>query len=140
MTDPQPSCSGKPWEDKDGATDTDGFLKAFAENDNTFWLMESGHAKNIIEELIERLEAKQKTIEGLQKELLGLRTYCTFTFGESHPEMRKYVHEAAIESLRAEVERLKDLMSSLIEDIEDGTFDKNDNRQQYVLLLKDKVK
>jgi hypothetical protein len=31
---------------------TDGFLKAFADDDNIFWEMDSGHALNIIEERV----------------------------------------------------------------------------------------
>ena len=47
----------KPWEDEAGATSVDGFLEAFSKDDNTFWRMESGHAKNVIEELIERIQS-----------------------------------------------------------------------------------
>lgn len=45
----------EPWEDERGATDVDGFLAAYAEDDNTFWRMEHGHAQNVIDELIDRL-------------------------------------------------------------------------------------
>ena len=47
-----------PWENEDGSTNVDGFLKAFSEDDNVFWRMPSGHHLNVIEELIERLERK----------------------------------------------------------------------------------
>jgi hypothetical protein len=61
-----------PWEDENGATDVDGFLAAFAKNDNIFWYMESGHALNIIEELIERLEyAKALPFEVINSMLEG---------------------------------------------------------------------
>ena len=40
---------GKPWENQDGSTNVDGFLKAFEADDNTFWRMEAGHALNVID-------------------------------------------------------------------------------------------
>lgn len=36
-----------------------------------------------------------------QKELADLRSYCTLTFGESHPEIRKCVHEEENKRLKS---------------------------------------
>ena len=59
------------WEDKNGATNVDGFLKAFEKDDNVFWRMESGHAKNIIEELIERNKSEYlRGRETMQREAI----------------------------------------------------------------------
>ena len=52
MTEKKP----KPWEDKNGATDVDGFLEAYADDENAFWRAEQGHIKNVLDELIERLD------------------------------------------------------------------------------------
>jgi|SRR3990167_494759 len=51
---------------------------------------------------IKDLQAK---IEDLEKELLGLRSYCTLTFGESHPEIKKCVHEVELEQLKNKEKR-----------------------------------
>jgi hypothetical protein len=63
-----PTCGGSdthprplpatPWLDQDGATDVDGFLAAYAKDDNVFWRMECGHHMNIVDELIGRIEDK----------------------------------------------------------------------------------
>jgi hypothetical protein len=45
-----------PWEDENGATDVDGWLAAYAQDDNTFWRTESGHIMNVVDALIERLD------------------------------------------------------------------------------------
>lgn len=47
---------GRPWVNADGSTNVDGFLRAYEENDNVFWLSDSGHHMNVIDELIYRLE------------------------------------------------------------------------------------
>lgn len=62
-----------PWEDERGATDVDGFLAAYAEDDNTFWRMESGHAMNVIDELIGRLE-EQNPLAQMMATQLELQT------------------------------------------------------------------
>lgn len=46
-----------PWLTDDYATDVDGFLSAYAEDDNTFWCMDSGHAMNVIDVLLDRIDA-----------------------------------------------------------------------------------
>jgi hypothetical protein len=45
-----------PWINPDGSTNVDGWLDAYARDDNTFWRTESGHIMNVIDELIGRLE------------------------------------------------------------------------------------
>ena len=48
-----------PWERPDGSTNVDGWLAAYAEDDNTFWRTEQGHIMNVVDELIERLDDDQ---------------------------------------------------------------------------------
>jgi hypothetical protein len=45
----------EPWEHPDGSTNVDGWLVAYAEDDNTFWRTEQGHIMNVVDELIDRL-------------------------------------------------------------------------------------
>jgi hypothetical protein len=45
-----------PWENPDGSTNVDGWLAAYAEDDNTFWRTETGHIMNVVDALIERLD------------------------------------------------------------------------------------
>lgn len=83
-----PENPSKEWENSDGSTNTDGFLKAFAENDNTFWRMEPGHALNVIEELIERLESLQSqnsTLLSLVRECKKALEYCAIDPGYLQP-------------------------------------------------------
>jgi hypothetical protein len=47
----------KEWENEDGSTNVDGWLAAYAEDDNTFWRTEQGHIMNVVDALIERLDA-----------------------------------------------------------------------------------
>lgn len=51
MPDPR-----KPWVNEDGSTNVDGWLAAYAEDDNTFWRTDTGHIMNVVDELIDRLE------------------------------------------------------------------------------------
>jgi hypothetical protein len=48
--------SDKPWENEDGSTNVDGFLDAYAEDDNIFWRVELGHIQNVLDALVERIE------------------------------------------------------------------------------------
>jgi len=48
---------GMPWENEDGSTNVEGFLEAYAENDNVFWYADTGHVQNVIDDLIARHEA-----------------------------------------------------------------------------------
>lgn len=72
-----PRTTNKPWENADGSTNVDGFIEAFAKDDNTFWRASSGHHMNIIEELIERnateRTARLEAEETLKKLKNGLR-------------------------------------------------------------------
>src|SRR3990167_1351017 len=52
-----------------------------------------------------QIKGLQAKIEDLEKELLGLRSYCTLTFGESHPEIKKCVHEVELEQLKNKEKR-----------------------------------
>jgi hypothetical protein len=45
-----------PWVNEDGSTNVDGWLLAYAADDNTFWRTESGHIMNVVDALIERLD------------------------------------------------------------------------------------
>lgn len=45
-----------PWEHEDGSTDVDGWLAAYADDDNTFWRTPQGHIMNVVDELIGRIE------------------------------------------------------------------------------------
>jgi hypothetical protein len=38
------------------ATDVDGFLAAYAKDDNTFWACDSGHIQNVLDEMIDYAE------------------------------------------------------------------------------------
>lgn len=51
----------RPWENEDGSTNVDGWLAAYAADDNTFWRTEPGHIMNVVDELIDRLEVSQGT-------------------------------------------------------------------------------
>jgi hypothetical protein len=46
-----------PWENEDGSTNVDGWIAAYKEDNNTFWRAEQGHIMNVMDELIDRLEA-----------------------------------------------------------------------------------
>jgi len=46
----------------------------------------------------------QEYLSHKEKEIERLRNYCTLTFGESHPEIKKCVHEEEIERLRGALE------------------------------------
>jgi hypothetical protein len=47
----------KPWLNEDGSTDVDGFLRAYAIDNNTFWRCDQGHIMNVLDELIDRLDS-----------------------------------------------------------------------------------
>lgn len=42
-----------PWENPDGSTNVEGFLRAYERDDNTFWQVETGHIQNVLDALIE---------------------------------------------------------------------------------------
>lgn len=48
-----------------------------------------------------------KELQRVKDELLNLRMYCNLTFGESHPEIKKCVHEVRVEELENEIVELK---------------------------------
>jgi hypothetical protein len=48
--------SAVPWENEDGSTNVDGFLDAYAEDDNVFWATPQGHIQNVLDAMIERYE------------------------------------------------------------------------------------
>ena len=48
--------SDPPWENPDGSTNVDGWLTAYAKDDNIFWRTEQGHIMNVVDELIARLD------------------------------------------------------------------------------------
>lgn len=50
------SADEPPWVNPDGSTNVDGWLAAYAEDDNTFWRTDSGHIMNVVDALIERLD------------------------------------------------------------------------------------
>jgi hypothetical protein len=52
----------QPWLDENGGTDVDGFLAAYEQDDNVFWRMECGHHQNVIDHLLERIEAKDQLL------------------------------------------------------------------------------
>lgn len=45
-----------PWENEDGSTNVDGWITAYAEDNNTFWRAEMGHIMNVVDELLDRLD------------------------------------------------------------------------------------
>ena len=49
----------EPWENEDGSTNVDGWLAAYADDDNNFWRTDRGHIMNVVDELIERLDLSQ---------------------------------------------------------------------------------
>lgn len=62
------------------ATDVDGFLAAYAEDDNVFWRCEPGHIMNVVDELLDRLSFKEQqllsaneTIKALANEVRDAR-------------------------------------------------------------------
>ena len=81
-----------PWLTDDYATDVDGFLSAYAEDDNTFWCMDSGHAMNVIDVLLERIDALAAQRDAardiavrLEGELARVREIVTaWSLGETH--------------------------------------------------------
>ena len=54
-----------PWENEDGSTNVDGFLAAYAADDNTFWRADYGHIQNVLDELIDRQSALAELIHQL---------------------------------------------------------------------------
>lgn len=61
---------------------------------------------NKIKELEQEAEKLRQENEMLKNEIQNLRSYCMVTFGESHPEMRKCIHELENEALKAQVSGL----------------------------------
>jgi hypothetical protein len=137
MTTP-PTQRTVAWENPDGSTNVDGFLKAFAEDENIFWRIPSGHALNVIEELIERSTAERTISDGLRKELETCRELSDLRLeGESKYrkeayELRQELKESAlnlqrsqehknkvIEDLRKEVEDLKQSNMILFDQLTD---------------------
>ena len=50
------------------------------------------------EDLIKALaDSEAERVKALEKEILELRSYCMITFGESHPEIKKCIHEVQAE-------------------------------------------
>lgn len=47
--------SRPPWIDEDGATDPEGWIAAYLDDDNVFWRTDTGHLMNVIDYLIDRL-------------------------------------------------------------------------------------
>ncbi len=62
---------------------------------------------------IERLEAKVAELEETKSQLSELRNYCTLTFGESHPEIKKCPHELKIEELRELIVKKDEVLNFL---------------------------
>jgi hypothetical protein len=48
-----------PWENENGSTNVDGFLAAYAEDDNTFWRTDHGHIMNVLDAVLDRLADEQ---------------------------------------------------------------------------------
>jgi hypothetical protein len=48
----------EPWENEDGSTNVDGWLAAYADDNNNFWRTAQGHIMNVVDELIDRSESK----------------------------------------------------------------------------------
>ena len=46
----------EPWVNADGSTNVNGWLAAYADDDNTFWRTDTGHIMNVVDALIERLD------------------------------------------------------------------------------------
>jgi len=46
----------EPWENEDGSTNVDGWLAAYAADNNNFWRTDTGHIMNVVDALIERLD------------------------------------------------------------------------------------
>ena len=42
-------------------------------------------------------DSEAERVKELEKEILELRSYCMITFGESHPEIKKCIHEVQAE-------------------------------------------
>jgi hypothetical protein len=42
----------RPWRNEDGSTNVQAFLDAYAEDDNVFWMADSGEIQNVLDELI----------------------------------------------------------------------------------------
>ena len=69
---------------------------------------------------VARLEEQVRRGEVVEKELHGLRTYCTLTFGESHPEIRKCPHEIELEAQFSLMEKIASAFNSAFVFIGEG--------------------
>lgn len=72
-----------------------------------------------------------KAINDLKAVLCGPNEDCCI---EGSDEDRKIIND----SLKS-IARLVDLVDSLCEDLTDGTFDKNNNRKEYLELLRKQI-
>ena len=59
-----------------------------------------------VELALRTIEEQARRVDELKKELHDLRTYCTLTFGESHPEIRKCPHEMILEAQSSLMEKM----------------------------------
>ena len=94
--------------------------------------LESKHEENSkLKEEIEALKlsknfmgdsatAHNEIIE-LQQQLQTLRNYCTLTFGESHPEIKKCSHEVELQAMKDKMSEDK-IMNIIDLDYEEGNF------------------
>jgi hypothetical protein len=54
------------------ATDVDGFLAAYATDDNIFWRADTGHIQNVLDELIVRLSFKEQQLKSANETITAL--------------------------------------------------------------------
>jgi|SRR3990167_1439140 len=88
---------------------------------------------------VARLEEQVRRGEVVEKELHGLRTYCTLTFGESHPEIRKCPHEIELEAQFSLMEKMASALNSAFVFIGEGAEYIKEAITTYELSKKGKV-
>ncbi len=86
-----------PWENEDGSTNVEGFLTAYADDNNTFWRAEQGHIQNVLEALIDRNDVTMAAVRSAAKKLyaaevhrqgiFGWDDYCTHTLIAAQHEL-----------------------------------------------------
>ena len=80
---------------------------------NAFDTPKAPTAEQVWKHTEDKLDQVLQERDALKEELQQLRTYCTLTFGESHPEMKKCPHELERDAALLQVERMREKFKEL---------------------------
>jgi hypothetical protein len=103
-----------PWENEDGSTNVDGFLAAYAEDNNDFWRADKGHIMNVLDEVLDRLENMEKMADAMEARSQWPVCGCSYDRREdvclAHSPATAE-RDAVIEQLRAELAFANDCLN-----------------------------